>query len=176
MSLVWVTGNAGVGKSAVCDALKGRGLPAVDPDWEGYCHWVDRASREVVVDPPYPAPAGWLDRYGWEISRERVAGLASRMPRETVFLCGSAENEAEVWDLFDRVFCIVVDDETLRRRLLTRTTNAFGQNPEELAAALRHNRLAESRYRGLGATIIDGTPPPEEVADAILAAVAASRL
>jgi hypothetical protein len=57
-----------------------------------------------------------------------------------------------VWDLFD---------------LLSRTTNAFGKHPEELAAALEANDRAESRYRRLGATIIDGRAPPGEVADAI---------
>jgi hypothetical protein len=35
----------------------------------------------------------------------------------------------------------------------------FGQHPEELAAALEHNDGAESTYRRLGATIIDGTRP-----------------
>jgi hypothetical protein len=47
--------------------------------------------------------------------------------------------------------------------------NAFGKHPEELAAALDNNDGAASTYRRLGATIIDGTRPPAEVADAILA-------
>jgi len=75
-----------------------------------------------------------------------------------------------VWDLFDLVVCVVVDNETVRDRLLTRTTNSFGKHPEELAAALEQNAGLESTYRRLGATIIDGRRPPAEVADAILAA------
>jgi len=65
-----------------------------------------------------------------------------------------------------------VPRETLRDRLLTRATNAFGKHPEELAAALGCNDGAESAYRRLGATIIDGRRPPAQVADAILAAAA----
>jgi hypothetical protein len=42
--LVWVTGNSGAGKSAVCALLKSLGELAVDADWEGYNHWVDRTS------------------------------------------------------------------------------------------------------------------------------------
>jgi hypothetical protein len=63
-----------------------------------------------------------------------------------------------------------VDEETLRNRLLTRTSNAFGKHPAELAAALDYNEHVESTHRRLGATVIDGTRPLTEVADAILAA------
>jgi hypothetical protein len=167
--LVWVTGVSGVGKSTVCALLKRRGQLALDADWEGYNHWVDRTSGQVAVDPPYPVPAGWLDRFAWRISRARVEALAARMLDKTAFLCGTVENERDVWDLFDLVVCVVVDDATLRERLLTRTTNAFGKHPEELAAALAANEGAESTYRGFGATIVDGRRPPAEVADAIMA-------
>lgn len=140
----------------------------MDAESEGYNHWVDRTNGQVVVNPPYPVPAGWLDRFAWRISRAEVAALAARMHDNTAFLCGSAENEVDVWDLFDLVVCVVVDNETLRDRLLTRTTNAFGKHPEELAAVLEHNDGVESTYRRLGATIIDGRRPLAEVTDAIL--------
>ena len=101
MTLVWVTGSAGVGKSTACAQLKARHHLAVDADWEGYSHWVDRARGHIVADPPYPVPAGWLDRFGWRIDRAVVEVLAMRALDETAFLFGSAENEADVWDLFD---------------------------------------------------------------------------
>jgi hypothetical protein len=170
--LVWVTGNSGAGKSTVCALLKSRGELAADADWEGYNHWVDRTSGQVVADPPYPVPAGWLQRFAWRISRVEVEALVARTRGKTAFLCGSAENEAAVWDLFDLVVCVVVDNETLQDRLLTRTTNAFGKHPEELSAALASNDGVETTYRRLGATIIDGRLPPAEVARAILAAAA----
>lgn len=170
MPLVWVTGNSGVGKSTVCALLKSRGELAFDADWEGYSHWVDRMSGQVVADPPYPVPAGWLERFAWRISRAEVEALAASLHGKTAFLCGSAENEADVRTLFDLVICVVIGNQTLRNRLLARTTNAFGKHPEELAAALRCNDDAESAYRRLGATIIDGRLPPAEVAEAVLTA------
>ncbi|HEX4223994.1 MAG TPA: AAA family ATPase [Pseudonocardiaceae bacterium] len=170
MPLVWVTGSSGVGKSTVCSLLKSRGEPAFDADWEGYNHWVDRESGEVVIDPPYPSPAGWLDRFGWRISRTEVEALVARTGGKVAFLVGTVENEVDVWDLFDLVICLVADNETLRDRLLARTSNAFGKNPEELAAALGYNEAAEATYRRFGATIIDGRRPVAEVADAVIAA------
>ncbi|MEV7042975.1 AAA family ATPase [Amycolatopsis sp. NPDC051061] len=171
MPLVWVTGNAGVGKSAVCALLKSRRKFAVDADWDGFNHWVDRTTGQAVVDPPDPVPAGWLDRYGWQTSRTKVEALAAKASDKVVFFCGSAENDAEVRDLFDLAVCLVVDDGTLRDRLLSRTSNSFGKHPEELAAALDANEGAEAAYRRLGATtVVDGRRPLSEVADAILAA------
>ena len=170
--LVWVTGNSGVGKSTVCAVLQGLGELAFDADWEGYSHWVDRRRGQVVADPPYPVPAGWLERFAWRISRAQVEALAARVHDKTAFLCGSAENEADVRDLFDLVVCLVADNQTLRDRLQARTTNAFGKHQEELAAALGANDSVESTYRRLGATIIDGRQPTSEVASAIVAAAA----
>jgi len=165
-----VTGNSGVGKSTICALLKSRGELAFDADSEGFNYWMDRESGQVVADRPYPVPPGWLDRFDLMISRVEVEALAARVHGKTAFLCGSAENEAGVRDLFDLVVCVVVDSETLRERLLTREANAFGKHPDQLAAVLMFNEGVESFYRRLGATIIDGSRPAAEVADAILAA------
>lgn len=83
-------------------------------------------------------------------------------------LFGAVANEGEVWDPFDRVGCLVVDDATVRHRLATRTSNAFGKHPADLERILEWNRELESSYRRAGATIIDGTRPVDEVVDAVL--------
>jgi AAA domain len=174
--LIWITGNSGAGKSTVCEVLRERGYVTQDADEDGFSRWVDRVTGDVVDDPPYPVPPGWLDRFGWQIDRELVNRLAQESRVSTKFLCGSAENEVEVRDLFDVTVCLVIDDETLRRRLASRTSNAFGQNPEELAAALKWNPRTEWRYRRRGAAIVDATEPISVVADRILALAAISQL
>lgn len=170
VTLVWVTGSPGAGKSTACELLQSRGVLAVDADCQGYNQWFDRASGQVVTAPPDPVPAGWLDRFAWKISRPQVETLAAAARGKTAFLCGSVENEVEAWDLFDLVICLVIDDQTLRHRLRDRTNNGFGKHPEELAAALKWNPGNEASYRRFGAVIIDGTRPPAEVTNAILAA------
>jgi dephospho-CoA kinase len=175
VTLVWVTGSPGAGKSAACALLRSLGETAVDADWEGFSQWTDRVSGRVVTDPPYPVPPGWLGRFAWKINRSKVETLARRARNGTAFLFGSVENEIEVWDLFDLVICLVVDDETLRERLRTRTTNHFGKDPAELSATLERNAGVESTYRGFGATILDGRQPLTEVVEAILAAAHRAR-
>lgn len=168
MGLVWVTGNSGSGKSSVCRALTNQGHRAIDADWEGFNHWIHRRTGEVVADPPYPVPPGWLEHFAWTISIDRVQALASTAGSEATFLCGSAENEVDVWRYFDLAVCLVIDDETLRQRLATRTTNEFGKHPDELDAALGWNKVVEGEYRDLGATIIDATRPLFEVVREVL--------
>jgi gluconate kinase len=169
--LVWVTGVSGSGKSSVCEALRAQGRRAVDADWEGLSRWVHRSSGEPVVDPPYPVPAGWLDNYGWEIRPESVESLAAQLGPDICFLCGGFENEAEVWQLFDRLVYLDVDEETLRDRLTHRTTNHFGKHPEEMRAALSWRSAAEDRFRERGATIIDARQPLDRVVRQVVAAV-----
>ncbi|PSM44674.1 hypothetical protein C6Y14_00565 [Streptomyces dioscori] len=168
MALVWVTGNSGAGKSTVGGVLRARGHVALDADEDGFSRWIDRATGEVVVDPPDPVPAGWLDRYRWAILRERVEALVEESRCRVAFLCGSAENEADVRDLFDRTVCLVIDEDTLRHRLATRTTNTFGRHPEELAAALKWNPLMRSLHESRGATVIDASRPLAEVVGRVL--------
>jgi energy-coupling factor transporter ATP-binding protein EcfA2 len=165
--LVWVTGISGAGKSTVCEALKSIGIAAIDTDGDGFNQWVDDVTGEPVVDPPHPTPADWLDTHAWHIRPELVRALRNSRPGVT-FLFGAVANEREVWDLFDRVGCVVVDDETVRHRLATRTNNAFGKNPADLDRILQWNREQEPAYRRAGATIIDGTRPVDEVVDAVL--------
>jgi hypothetical protein len=124
-----------------------------------------------VTSPPDPVPEGWLDRYGWLIVRERVETLAAESRGRIAFLCGSAENEADVLDLFDLIVCLVIDEATLRHRLATRTTNTFGRHPEELAAALQWNPRMPALYGSFGATILDASRPLTEVVDGVVGAV-----
>lgn len=152
--------------------LKEQGRVAVDADWEGFNCWVSRATGERVVDWPHPLPTRWTDDNAWHIDTDRVRDLAADVRGEMGFVAGTVENEADAWDLFDHVICLAIDDETLRHRLATRTTNSFGKNPVELEMALAANRGASARYRNYGATIIDATQAVDAVVRDLLAAVA----
>ena len=88
---------------------------------------------------------------------------------QVVFLCGSVENEDEVWELIDIVICLVLDESTLRERLATRTTNQFGKTPGELDAILGWNRTIEATYQAFGALVVTANQALTDVVDEILA-------
>lgn len=170
MPLVWVTGVSGSGKSTLCRVLRDRGHEAFDAD-DGFCQWVDTRTG-VVLDRGDLTDGGWADHIDWVLVPERVASLARRSTTGITFLCGSVSNEAEVWELFDAVIALVADDEVVRQRLESRTGDAFGARPVELAAVLQWNAGAHQTYEGFGATIVDASQPPDVVADRVLAAAA----
>ena len=130
-----------------------------------------RATGERVVDRPHPLPSRWRDDFAWHIDTEVVRALAAELIDGLGFVAGTVENEADAWELFDHVVCLVVDEETLRYRLATRTTNAFGKDPVELEMAVAANRGASDRCRTYGATVIDATQPVDAVVRDLLAAV-----
>ncbi len=171
MGLVFVTGNSGTGKSAVRAELARRGYRSFDTDEDGIAVWRSRATGEQVE---YPGdahhPDDWLEHHGWMIDRSRAEELAALARDRPVFLCGSVENESDVWELFDTVVCLVLDERTLRERVATRSTNAFGKRPAELAAILRWNPTLEATYRRAGAHVVNADRPLAEVVDHVLAA------
>ena len=111
---------------------------------------------------------GWLDDQEWRVVPNKVQALAARAGDRLVFLCGSTANEDEVWHLFSRVIYLVIDEQTLRDRLASRTSNDFGKTPTELAAILSWHQVGEADYVGFGAAIVDATVPLRDVVDHVL--------
>ncbi len=93
---------------------------------------------------------------------------AQQAADKTIILCGSLANEDKLHDLFSKVFALYVDDETLKHRLSTRTTNDWGKQPHELAQTLEHHRKIHDKYQQRKDTIIDATKPLDKVVDDIL--------
>jgi broad-specificity NMP kinase len=170
MSLVFVTGSPGVGKSSVCRELRTRGLEAYDTDADGLAGWYDKSSGQSVAMPSREvwATPEWQGQHDWHIDKNKVEAIAKTSQRDPVFICGSVANEVQVWDLFSKVFYLLSDETTVRARLLSRADNDFGKEAHELAAILGWLRNAEADYKRFGAEIIDATRPLEQVVDDIV--------
>lgn len=102
----------------------------------------------------------------------KVKALVERADGRLVFLGGSTANEHEVWHLFSRVIYLAIDEQTLRDRLASRTSNDFGKSPKELGAILSWHKVGEADYLRFGAVVINATLPLREVVDNILEAAA----
>jgi dephospho-CoA kinase len=166
-----VAGLSGTGKSTIVQHLQRAGELAWDADDLSF--WRDRQTGEAVARPAV-RPDGWVERYGWVIDPEGVRRCRDDADGRVGYLAGGAENEADVWGLFDTVVYLVTDDATIRERLATRTGNDFGRTDEELAMVLGWNDVLEAHYRKAGATIIDAGQPLPAVVEAVRSAGAAS--
>ena len=174
MSLFSIGGGAGTGKTTVCDILKARGYDAYDIDSAGFARW--KNTETGYIHPKSSVKAedrtpDFLKLHDWHVAREVVEQLRDKAIGHTVFLCGDIGYKSDFSDLFDGVFALQVDDETLEHRLATRTENDWGKQPHELLLSINANRSSYNAYRDIGATIVDATQPAESVVDEILSLI-----
>src|SRR5690606_6122019 len=85
-----------------------------------------------------------------------------------VFLCGTSANDTDIHDLLAGVAWLSIDEQTLRHRLATRDTHAFGKSESELNHVLQWLKPAEEYYRDFGAKMLDATAPLELVVEQVL--------
>lgn len=151
-----VEGVSGTGKTSVCQELRRRGYDAVNGDTE----------LAYQGDPRTGEPTeGRSHRHHlWDV--DRVRGLVADRTEPVTFFCGGSRNFDRFIDLFDGVFVLEIDLETLDRRLDQRPAAEFGGRPDERELVVRLHRTKEDTPRG--GQPIDATAPLEDVVDEIL--------
>jgi dephospho-CoA kinase len=150
MKRVLVTGMSGVGKSSLLEELASRGYATVDSDYGDFHEVVDgerlwrRDRIEAVLDA---APAD-------------AAGV--------LFVQGTVRNQGSFYSWFDQIVLLSAPVEVLVQRLSTRTTNAYGKDPAELAETLEYVSTVEPLLRASATLEVVTTVPVAEVADIVL--------
>lgn len=152
-----VEGLSGTGKTTVADELQRRG------------HHVVHGDRELAYqgDPRTgePTEVGAHENWLWDV--RKVRALVGEQRHEATFLCGGSRNVPTFLDLFDGVFVLEVDLETLHRRLDARPDEEWGGGrPTERERIVRwHETKTDVPADGIA---IDSTAPVEQVVDEIL--------
>jgi adenylate kinase family enzyme len=172
MSLFFITGIAGSGKTTVQHELQSRGYEAYDTDDDGFAKWHN--NKTGYVHPKSSVKnedrtEEFLKIHSWKVPRREVEALARRANGKTVFLCGVAANEDEIRGLFKAVFELTIDDETLVHRLTTRDNNDWGKQPHELQRTLEEQHNVIEVHANHSSILIDATRPVETVVDNIIA-------
>lgn len=151
-----VEGVSGTGKSSVCAELQRRGYHAINGD----------AMLAYQGDPVTGAPLpGFVhEHHIWDVAR--VRSLMADQRHTATFFCGGSRNFQSFIALFDDVFVLQVDVDTLIGRLEQRSVDEWGGRPEERELVLRLHRTQEDVPGD--AILIDATAPLEHVVDDIL--------
>jgi thymidylate kinase len=172
-NLIYITGMPGSGKSAVCNELKRRGYTAYDTDNDAIAFFYNNATQKAIKQhiPARDRTPGWRAQHTWKAKRKTIERIEASTKAELPFLCGVTANDvAELWDLFSKVFALIVSDEqALRKRIADRDEDGYGKNAHELTALLQWQRTAAADYKELGAILVDASQPLEKVVDTILA-------
>jgi len=101
----------------------------------------------------------------WNV--EKLRALVADQNHAATFFCGGARNSERFIDLFDGVFVLEIDLDTLNRRLAARPQDEWGGTASEGEAFAR---LQHATKEGLpmNAIIIDATAPFSSIVDTIL--------
>jgi len=150
-----VEGGSGTGKSAVWEELQKRGYKAVNGDRElAYQGDPQTGDRTGAVGHEF---------HIWDL--DEVRRIVENSEDGIAFFCGGSRNVGKFIDLFDVVFVLDVDAETLKQRIAIRDADDWGGNDQEKEIILRLHTTKEDIPEG---TIIDTARPLSEVVDTIL--------
>lgn len=150
-----VEGVSASGKTSVCNELQRLGHHAVHGD------------RELAYrgDPATGAPVdtGGHEYHLWDVAKVRALVADERY--EATFFCGGSRNHGDFIDLFDAVFVLTIDRDTLLARLDARPEDEFGARPHERDLVQRLHLSGEDTPDGIA---IDATGPLRHVVDSIV--------
>lgn len=169
MSLYYITGAPGSGKSTIQKELQRCGYEAYDIDQPRFGGPVNLKTGEPTTVPPIEQRTKeWFANHEWRVLRPAVEQLKLQSRDKRVYLCGTATTEDLVWDLFDKVFYLNVDEATLRSRIDTRTDNDFGKTEHELALIIERYEQAQRKLKSLEVAVIDASETVEETVASII--------
>jgi AAA domain len=152
-----IEGVSGTGKTSVCDELQRRGYHAIHGD------------RDLAYqgDPETGAPTGGIghEHHIWHV--DKVKALVANQDEAITFVCGGSRNFSKFVDLFDGVFVLEVDLDTLNRRLDERPDSEWrgGKPPKRELIWRLHRTKQDLPKSGIS---IDATAPVAHVVDEIL--------
>jgi adenylate kinase family enzyme len=162
-----IEGVSGTGKTTVAEELERRGYHVIHGD-RTLAYVGDPATGEPLDGPPEGSEAetiAWGNKH-WIWPLDKVRSLIADRRNAISFFCGGSRNSHHFIDLFDEVFVLEVDLDTLNRRLAQRPDDEFGGRPVERALIARLHATKEDLPKT--AVSIDATRPVARVVDEIL--------
>ena len=132
-------------------------------------NWRIKAIRKLVNRRIHTTPTATFtsEHHIWDV--EKVKALVANQDEAVTFFCGGSRNFSKFIELFDGVFVLDVDLDTMNRRIDERVAldpTDFGGKPAERELAVRlHHTKEDIPKNGI---IIDATPPLARVVDEIL--------
>ena len=150
------------------DELAARGYVAVDADRDAFSEWVALSSELArAAGSPVKADRDWAWR------EDRIGALLSAENAEVLFVSGCAANMAPFLPQFDHIILLSAPPNVLVERLRTRTNNAYGQHPDEVARVLGLKDCVEPVLRSVAGHEIDTSAPLDHVVTEVLRLVQA---
>ena len=145
MTVVFVTGMSGTGKSSALAELARRGHRVVDTD---YGDWIDPGSEPL-----------WRE--------DRIEALLDDPRDGTLFISGCVANQGKFYERFDAVVLLSAPADVILQRVAVRETNEFGKSDAERDRIVSDLASVEPLLRRGASDEIDTRAPLGDVVDAL---------
>jgi len=166
-----ITGISGSGKTAVSNGLREKGYSSYDiDDIPGLFTMFDKRTNQPLINQDN-SNLEQVKNMSWVCDVERLQHLMNEEKNDITFYCGNAENLSEIIPLFDKLILLKANDETIRQRLSTRTSNDFGKTTEIQDWILDSKEEWENNIKKMGAIVIDTNKDINQVIIEILKVV-----
>lgn len=162
-----IEGVSGTGKTSVCTELQRRGYHAIHGDRE-LSYRGDPETGTPTDGPRHEYSATFIaEHHIWHV--DKVRALVAKQDAAVTFFCGGSRNSAKFIDLFDGVFILDVDLDTMNRRIDARVAvdpTDWGGRQEERELIARLYQTKEGIPKN--GILIDATAPLARVVDEIV--------
>lgn len=139
MTIIYITGLSGVGKSRVLEHLALEGYNVIDTDY-GYTKKVFNGSYEESV-----------------LDEAKILNLIEINKESNLFISGCYSNQGQFYQYFDHVVLLTAELDVMLERIKMRTNNPYGKSIEERAEVIDSHEHVLPLLKRRASRIIDTT-------------------
>jgi len=176
MSLTFITGAPGSGKSAVTNEIASRGFAICDtddPSRTGRAGWHNLETGNYVAGfNELQVTEDLLVTHIWKLTDTAIHEFRAMSQTEQVYLCGRLRDPQPLTAISNYLVFLTVEDGTIADRLTARAKIPgeveWGKEKWQVERSIVVNRQIENEYRDLGAIMINAEQSVSAVVDDIL--------
>lgn len=167
MKKIFITGISGTGKTTIYEELIKRNYYAISLDeTDDLCYWVNRETKERIHGY-FELNRDFTSQHQWICDIEYLKKLIN-LDKELVFVLGSASNQDQFINLFNKVILLQCKPMVFIERLNTRTNNDFGKHKTVQDHLLTWYKNFENKLIEGGAISINTDKQIGEVVDEVI--------
>ena len=168
MSLIYIKGTPGTGKTSLVQKMLDLGYCAFDADDPRIGGPFNIEKRKFVYYPTVLSEE-WYSHHNFYLKPSAIRKLKKDSELKDVFLFSTASNELNFVDMYDKILFLDLKLEELIKRIQNRDNNSYGKTKHELIQILNKYKKDRKLIIQCDVHLIDASKPIGDVVNQILA-------
>jgi len=165
---ILITGVAGSGKTTICEELTRQGYPAISlEDIKELFIMRDKETKEPITNLDNDDLEA-VEKTEWICNKKKLQELIKKTSGKLVFYAGIASNLDDLLPLFEEIVLLKASNETLRKRLSTRTNNDYARTEEVQKRLFDWKDSWEAHMIEKGAYVVNANQKLEQITQELI--------